>query len=371
MSATTLGLAAPSIDTETGATPPGSSTRGSLMPAIEAIPDACYENPTWRGLAYFARDLVVYGLVLWGLASTNAWYLLIPLWIVAGLVVAALFIVGHDAAHGALFRQPWLNAVIGRVAMLPSLHVYESWVVGHNRVHHGHTVKRKLDFVWHPVTPEEYAAMSRPLKARHRLEWSFVGTGAYYMRDVWWSKMVRFDPPPRFAARIRKDNWLVASFAVIATVGLIAMGWADGGSFAAGLWFWVKLLVVPFIAFSTVIGWAVHVHHIDRDIRWWDRHDWTKWKGQVEGTTILHAPFWLDLFVHWIFEHSPHHVDMRIPMYHLPQAGRALAEAFPDDVIERDLRFRDFFANTRACKLYDFDEGHWLTYAEARDTVTA
>jgi omega-6 fatty acid desaturase (delta-12 desaturase) len=339
------------------------------MPALEAIPESCYERPTWRGLAYFARDLLAYGLVLWGLASTNEWYLLIPLWIISGFVVAALFIVGHDAAHGALFRQPWLNGLVGRIAMLPSLHVYESWVVGHNRVHHGHTVKQNLDFVWHPVTAEDYAALSLPRRARHRLEWSFAGTGAYYLRDVWWNKMVRFDPPPRFAKRIRRDNLLVATFALVATAGLIAVGWSDGGTLAAGLWLVVKLLVVPFLAFVTVIGWAVHVHHIDRDIRWWGRHDWDKVKGQVEGTTVLHAPAWLNLFVHWIFEHSPHHVDTRIPMYHLPEASRALIEAFPDDIVERDLRFGEFLANTRACKLYDFESGRWMTYAEGRASL--
>jgi omega-6 fatty acid desaturase (delta-12 desaturase) len=370
LSVTTLPSETP--ESEASGPPPtgGRPRAGSLKPALDAIPEACYERPTWRGLAYFARDLVLYGMVVAGLVATNAWYLVIPLWILSGFVVAGLFIVGHDAAHGALFRQSWLNALVGRVAMLPSLHVFESWVVGHNRVHHGHTVKQQLDFVWHPVTAEEYAEMPWPLKARHRLEWSFVGTGAYYLRDVWWSKMVRFDPPPRFAARIRKDKWLVQGFALVATVGLVAAGSAGDASLLAGVWLWFKVLVVPFLAFTTVIGWAVHVHHIDRDIRWWHRHEWDKVKGQLEGTTVLHAPAWLNLFVHWIFEHSPHHVDTRIPMYHLPQASQALIAEFPDEIIERDLRFRDFLANTRACKLYDFDEGRWMTYAEGRQRAS-
>ena len=34
------------------------------------------------------------------------------------------------------------------------------------------------------------------------------------------------------------------------------------------------------------------------------------------------------------------------------------------DPFRLDARFRDFIANTRACKLYDFDGGRWLTYAE-------
>jgi omega-6 fatty acid desaturase (delta-12 desaturase) len=340
---------------------------GSLLPAIRAVPESCYDNPTWKGLAYFARDLLFHGLVVWALLSTNSLLLLVPLWILSGFTVSALFITGHDCAHGALFRHPWLNGLVGRVAMLPSLHVYESWVVGHNRVHHGHTVKQHLDFVWHPASPEQYEAFSPLLKLRHRLEWSVLGPGAYYLRDVWWNKMVRFSPPKRFATRVHRDNALVAAFAVVATAALFLAG----GSFTAGLWLWIKVLVVPFLAFCTVIGWAVHVHHIDRDIRWWGRHDWSKYRGQVEGTTVLHAPGWLNLFVHWIFEHSPHHVDTRIPMYNLPEASAALIEAFPDDVVERDLRFSEYLRNTRACKLYDMDTGEWLTYAQGRERLAS
>ena len=34
-------------------------------------------------------------------------------------------------------------------------------------------------------------------------------------------------------------------------------------------------------------------------------------------------------------------------------------------VHDEKLRYRDYVSNTRACKLYDFDAGRWMTYAEA------
>ena len=52
-------------------------------------------------------------------------------------------------------------------------------------------------------------------------------------------------------------------------------------------------------------------------------------------------------------------------------AAAAIEEAFPDTVVDRPLRFRDFIANSRKCKLYDFDGGRWLTYAEARAETAA
>ena len=64
------------IDSSASTTPEGSDAAadspsngsddkaGSLLPVIRVIPKSAYENPTWKGLAFFARDLVFYGLVL-------------------------------------------------------------------------------------------------------------------------------------------------------------------------------------------------------------------------------------------------------------------------------------------------------------------
>ena len=45
----------------------------------------------------------------------------------------------------------------------------------------------------------------------------------------------------------------------------------------------------------------------------------------------------------------------------------AIEKAFPGTVHDEPLRFRDFMANTRKCRLYDFDEHRWLTYREAAE----
>ena len=53
------------------------------------------------------------------------------------------------------------------------------------------------------------------------------------------------------------------------------------------------------------------------------------------------------------------------------EAAEAIEEAFPGTVIDDKLRFRDFVRNTRACKLYDFDAGRWMTYREGRTSIGA
>lgn len=347
----------------TTTTPPAAAspheTPTGLKPVLAVIPEHCYQRSTVRGLGLLARDLAIYGLAIYGLLHTNHPLLLVPLWLLAGVMVAGLFVLGHDAAHDALFDSKALNRAAATVALLPSLHAVELWRYGHNRVHHGHTLRQGIDFVWHPLTVDEFQALGRLAKLRHKLEWGPFGAGAYYLREVWWNKMVLFTPPPRWAKAIRRDQAIVGAAALAVLAALVA---ANG---PIGLWLWVKVVVVPFLLFCQAIGWVVHVHHIHPDIRWWPRREWNRFRGQVEGTTILWGPPGWDLAFHWIMVHIPHHVDMAIPCYRLPEAARAIAAAFPDEVDQRPIRVGDYLASTKACKLYDFEAGTWLPYPAA------
>lgn len=341
----------------------------TIASVIEVLPDHVYENPTALGLVYFARDLAIYAGLVALLVAVDSPFLLVPLWIVTALAVSALFIIGHDAAHGALFSSKRLNYVIGQAAMLPSLHVYEAWVFGHNRIHHGHTVREVMDYVWHPATPESYRAMTRMQRLMHRVKWSWLGAGVYYGWDIWWKNMMRFQAPAKIAADVKRDRGIVWAYAALVNVGLLAAGAAMYGGVSGALWMWFKVFAVPFVLWNYVIAIAVYVHHISPDIAWQSRREWTRFKGQMEGTTILHVPAWVNFFMHNIMLHVPHHVDMRIPFYRLPEACTAIRASFGEIVRERDFRFADYLRTTRACKLYDFATHSWRGYEAAREAA--
>ena len=344
-------------------TPAGDGGRPkNLSPVLKIIPAHCYENPNWIGLAYTARDFVVYFAILFALLVTDVWWQVLLLWVLAGFSVSGLFIIGHDAGHGALFKSDRLNGFIGRLTMLPSLHVYEGWKLGHNRIHHGHTVRQGMDFVWHPRTLEDWQKMTPLQRLFTRIDWSWIGSGFYYGREIWWNVMMQREQPKKWADKIHADQRLVKAFMLVASIALFALGYWSYGSLAGGAWVWFKLLVMPAAAFMHIIGWTVYMHHIAPDIRWYPRHAWNKFRGQMEGTTIFKLPPGLDFFFHHIFTHVPHHVDMRIPFYHLEEAALAIRANFHDVVSEKPLRLRDFFRYTRVCKLYDFEAGRWLPY---------
>ena len=338
----------------------------SLNDVRAAIPEACYQRSRARASWALLQAAVLYLAPAVGLALTDRWLALIVLWPLAGLGVAGLFVLGHDASHGALLDSRRANRLIAQVCMAPSVHVEAAWDLGHNRIHHGYTTRQGFDFVWHPLTVDEYRALGQLARMRHRLEWSCVGSGAYFMREVWWRKMWRFNAPGARHDAIVRDKLTLGSGLIVVTAGSVVLGALTGG-WVDALWLPTKLLVVPFLLFLQIIGWTVYVHHVAPDIRWWTRREWTQYKGQMESTTVVRIPHVVNrLWFHNIFIHVPHHVDARIPFHQLPKAARAIAVAYPNTVRSTRLSMRDYLRATGACKLYDFEAGHWLPYAAAK-----
>jgi len=337
----------------------------SLNDVRAVIPANCYQRSKRRAGMALVQAVVLWLLPLAGLVLTNRWWLALPLWLLAGLAVSGLFVLGHDASHGALVPSRRVNRVIAQICMLPSMHVEAAWDLGHNRIHHGYTTREGFDFVWHPLTPAQYNELGRLARLRHRFEWSCLGSGAYFLREVWWNKMWRFTAPGKRRGSIVRGKVLLASVAVLMLGGAAALGAVFDGWFAA-VRLPIELFVVPFLLFVHIIGWTVHVHHVGPDIRWWPRREWSQFRGQMESTTILRIPRLVNrLWFHNIFVHVPHHVDVRIPFHRLPAAAAAIAAKYPHTVRSAKYSVRSYLRATRVCKLYDFDAGCWLPYKAA------
>lgn len=337
----------------------------SLNDVRAVIPAKCYERPTAPSARALAQAWVLYVIPVVGLVLTNRWWAVVGLELLAGLAVAGLFVLGHDASHGALLESSKANLLWARICMIPSIHLESAWDLGHNRIHHGYTTREGFDFVWHPLSVAQYRELSAFRRFQHKVEWSFLGSGAYFLRTVWWEKMLRFKANDKRRGAIRTDKIIVGATWAIATALLAVIGYRMGGV-AGAIWTPVKALAIPFLLFGHIIGWTVYVHHVAPDIRWWPRREWSQFKGQMESTTILKTPRLINkLWFHNIFVHVPHHVDVRIPFHQLPAAATAIAAAFPETVRTSKLSLRDYVAGAKACKLYDFQAGTWLTYAAA------
>lgn len=339
----------------------------TLRKIRESLSENVYRNPAWRGLTVFLLNIVAFAAVNVFLWQANTWYTIIPLVVADGLLIASLFIIGHDSAHSALFKSSKLNWWVGQISMLPSLHSYNQWAYGHNRIHHGHTVKLRGDFVWEPSTVEQYNNYNFIQKLMHKIYWSRFGAGIYYAIEIWLKGMMIYSAPQK---GVFKDKSIVLAFLVSAISASFYFGATQdlltGFSVSAGLFAVLKMIIIPTILWNYTMGFTIYVHHISPEITWKNSKEWSPTYGQLFGTINYKINPVINLVFHNIFIHMPHHVEMRIPYYNLPLALEEIKSSFGKYVIERKTLFRDYFRSTKLCKVYDPDSGDWLTYREAK-----
>jgi acyl-lipid omega-6 desaturase (Delta-12 desaturase) len=341
--------------------PPRRDERLTLGKVRKAFSPERYRRSTPRALVALAFDLVLYVALVAAAIGVSNPLLTLGFGVLAGFAVAFLFVWAHDAAHGALFESDRVSEVLGTVAMLPSLNMYRLWVFGHNKVHHGFTSLSIIDWIWRPWTAEDYQQASRWSRFVYRLERRPATCLLHYLLRVWWPGMVRFQPDPR--ARQVKGVALTKLGTLAYAVGLGALAGVLGGPLAA-----LAVVVVPFVVFTWFIAFFVYLHHTHPDVAFYDdRREWSALEGQLRSSiTIRSNPVWEQL-THHILVHTPHHVDTRIPFYHLAGASADLAEPYGDQITTYRFRWRTVGHIFRTCKLYDFDEHRWLGYEAAAE----
>ena len=181
-----------------------------------------------RTTAYAILLLIFdYTLLLGALAGTvliTGWLGKIACGVAAGFMIGRLFIIGHDACHQSLTPHRRLNRVLGRIAFLPSITPYSLWDVGHNVVHHGYTNLKGFDFVWAPLTRDEFNALPLWRQALDRIYRSGWAPGLYYMIEIWWLRM--FFPSQAYMGTRRSiflwDCLLVSASGLVWIASLIA-----------------------------------------------------------------------------------------------------------------------------------------------------
>lgn len=282
--------------------------------------------------------------------------------IFSGFMIGRIFILGHDACHQSFTPYRSLNKILGRLAFLPSLTPYSLWEVGHNVVHHGQTNLKGFDFVWAPLTLEEYQSLSKGRKVLERIYRSGFGPFVYYIVEIWWNKM--FFPSKKAMPATRPaflwDNVLVSSFAALWIAALTFGAIATNQSILLTV---LMGFVIPFIFWNGMIGFVVYVHHTHPSVSWYsDKSEWLRAQPFVSTTVHLVFPFKWGAAMHHIMEHTAHHVDMGVPLYKLKQAQAKLEEMLPGRIIIQKFSWAYYFDTAKLCKLYDTQRKCWLDF---------
>ena len=321
---------------------------------------------TMLALALVAFDLVLFAALLAGTIWLRAPLLKLLCGVAEGVVIARLFILGHDACHQSLTEHRGLNRVIGRIVFLASLTPYSLWEIGHNVVHHGYTNLKDFDMVWAPRTLAAYRALSPRRRWLERVYRSGWAPWLYYFNEIWWKKMYfpnRTQMPTR--RRVFIADGVLVTLAAAAWIALLVLAASTTGQ-SAGLLL-LSGFALPLLLWNGLIGWVVYVHHTHPRIAWYaDKPAWSAAQPFVSTTVHMvfkpHFGIDFDALLHHILEHTAHHVDMCIPLYRLKRAQAILEARMPGHIVRQAFSWRQYSDTARRCKLYDFEHGCWTDF---------
>lgn len=321
------------------------------------------ERKTAYAVLLLATDYSLLFAALTGVVLVDGWLSKLALGMAAGFMIGRLFIVGHDACHQSLTPRRGLNRLLGRIAFLPSLTPYSLWDVGHNVVHHGYTNLKGFDFVWAPLTQDEFKALPRWRQALDRVYRSGWAPGLYYLVEIWWLRMF-FPSKAYMGTRRAVFLW---DCVLVSVYGMSWAGAMYGAARLAGapvLPVLVCGLLVPFFFWCSMIGFVVYVHHTHVKVSWFDdRADWARAQPFISTTVHLTFPLRFGAVLHHIMEHTAHHLDMSIPLYRLKGAQKMLEDLLPQRIVIQRFSWRWYFDTARRCKLYDFTRRCWTAYS--------
>ena len=315
---------------------------------------------------HFAMDVAAYLLLIAAATFARPLPLRIGAALGAGAITVRLASIAHDACHRSYVSSHRWNKFIGRVAFLPALQPCGTWEMAHNVIHHSWTSIRGKDYVWIPLSKEEFDAATPVRRILERVYRSPFGHGLYYFLELWWKRVVvpscQWSEIPRRSQRF--DIALTAYFLLL-WIGLVATSCAlTGRSAALGL---LCAVAMPVATWFWLFGFVLYVQHTHPDAKFFmERREQDFYDRQLSSATHVVFPAGINRFMHGIFEHTAHHLDVTVPFYRLADAQTALNSLAQDRVVQERWTFRGFLRTARICKLYDYERHCWLDFQGQR-----
>lgn len=314
------------------------------------------------GTVLALADLAQYGAAIAGVLWLTPAWAKIGCSIFAGLKIANLATLGHDAAHGTLTPSARLNRVLGVIVFMPGLTNWALWIYEHHRRHHPFT-NGDLPDTYTPLSKAEYDALPAWRRALKRLYRNPLGLGfaLYYIVERWWQ--VKLLPRAGVPTELRPWAWrhfalLMAYLAAFLALLTAAPLYSETGSLSAIL----LGFVVPFYVWMELMSGSLYFQHTDPAIPWFESE--TERRGVPPETVTLHLafPHWFSRYMHHVYDHAVHHAQPAIPCYRLHEAQLTLNRLAPEQVVSRRFSFALFWDTLRRCKLYDYEQHLWLDF---------
>jgi omega-6 fatty acid desaturase (delta-12 desaturase) len=324
-----------------------------------------YATPqTARGLWLFATDIALYALAVAGVLFLRPLWAKISCAVFAGMALARMFSLAHNAAHENIVRNPRLNRVLAVVLFTPFFYNYVLWMYEHHTLHHPYPNDTKPD-AYKPFGKAEFDALPRwrQLLERFYRAPTIIGWGVYYLLQRHWS--TKLAPPAYLPASLRRAAWWNAALLVAYGAVMLSL-LAVAPLYAVNLTPIEALLigfVLPLFVFEIHDGFALYVQHTDPRIAWFNGAVDRNAEGRAEILSVhLRVPRLMGWFYHDAFAHPVHHLHPKIPCYRVYQAQTKLDERLGPAAVVSAFNMAWFLDTTRRCKLYDWDKRQWLDF---------
>ena len=352
---------------------PVESTRSGVRPSKAGVPsdwltadERAYVTgkSLGRGLRILGVHYVLYFVTLVGAVAPLPIAANLLFAIANGALIGLLFLIGHDSGHSAFVPGRTMNRWITRLVFVPCLHSRSLWDVVHNRIHHRYTNLKGFDYVWAPMSKQEFDASSPLRRGVERVYRSIFGPLIYYWIAFWIPKLVLPVSPEA------RDEWrrhLPDTLFVLLVGGGVVVGIGVLGSWLAperALWLTMLLgWFMPFAVWNYLMALSIFLQHNHPEVPWFDNPgEWNFYRGNIRGTAHVDLPFdFLPLFK-WVMLHHAHHALPSIPGYKLTEAQALLVEAYGEDVVRYRLTPGEYLKIVRACKLFDYERKQWTDF---------
>jgi len=319
-----------------------------------------------QGLSSFLPAGALWLLTMLGIVLLP-WWAKVPLGVLNGMAIGVFFIVGHDAGHGILFPRRWMNRLVGRVCLMPALHPFAAWVHNHNGLHHGFTNIKEKDPGFPPLSLTEYQSLSGWRKFLYRISRTWYGLAALYFCEMWirWEILPTGNRRPRNLRAYQIDRAVVLLFMAVWIGGLVAVALLNGEGWLGVLGMVAVGFLLPQFIWNWFIAFIIYQQHIHPRVPWYSELDKpmpSYFQAQVRATPHLYFPKPYRFLLRNIMEHTAHHVDPGVPLYHLPEAQQKIEKAYRREIVRVLWTPGNFRRMLKTCRLYDYAAHRWLDY---------
>lgn len=330
-----------------------SFTRADLK---AAIPDHCFRADAVRSSAYLLMDLGLIAVCYWALSLVSAWYLEAILLFLVGTLLWSVFVIGHEAGHGAFARSRRTNTIAGILAHSMILVPYRGWQRSH-ALHHAKTGHLREEEVFRACRADE-DRLFRKVIFRSGI---FVLIG-WPLYKLGFRNIATYDPvkgshylttSDLYAPHV-KATWIASLVGVAVFLSIyIGLGMVFGWAFFA------KYILVPYLVYGGWLSFVTYMQHVSPEVPVYDAGDWSGLKGALATVDRNYGPFgWLTH--HTGDYHVIHHIFPTIPHYHAKEATEAIRPLLGDMYL-RSPRFvlADFVRTLVGC--------HYVAPGEGRE----